>query len=396
METHRNDFTIIHYTLENITINTNHGRNARIATNTLFFLCGISFASWASRIPDVKEFLQLSDAALGSVLFAMPIGSLTALPVSGIIIEKFGSRNITIFSLLFYVIALPILGLAQVPYVLAIGLFIFGFGSDMLNISMNVQAVNVEKILKRSIMSSFHAVFSTGFMIGAALGGLIANQGISPFLHLTTISIIDIVMGIVVYRFLVAQDQKSSESQPLFAIPDKGLMLLGIIAFCGMLSEGAMADWSVLYYKQVLNNPQGYATAGFTAFSILMVVGRVFGDKIVHTIGLRKTLLINCLIVFLGMSIALIFQHPISVVIGFGITGLGLSTIVPLIYSEAGHSKTMSAGVALAAITTVGMAGFLIGPVLIGYLSEFSSLRIALSSIMLLGLLGAFLTTKIK
>lgn len=382
--------------MENIISPTNNGRIARAATNTLFFLCGISFASWASRIPDVKEFLNLSDAALGSVLFAMPIGSLTALPVAGVVISKFGSRNITMLAMLFYIIALPLLGLAQTPMALAFALFIFGFGSDMLNISMNVQAVNVEKIQKRSIMSSFHAIFSIGFMIGAALGGLIAKQGITPFQHLTSVGILDLLMGLTVYRFLTVNDEKSSESQPLFALPDKSLILLGIIAFCGMLSEGAMADWSVLYYKQVLNNPNGFATAGFTAFSILMVVGRIFGDRIVQAFGLRKTLLINCLIVFIGMSVALVIRNPYTVIIGFGITGLGLSTIVPLIYGEAGHSKTMSAGVALAAITTVGMAGFLIGPVLIGYLSEFSSLRIALSSLVFLGLFGAFLTTKIK
>jgi len=382
--------------LENIIANKNNGHIARTATNTLFFLCGISFASWASRIPDIKEFLNLSDAALGSVLFAMPIGSLTALPVAGVSIAKFGSRNMTILSLVFYIIALPLLGLAQTPLALAIALFIFGFGSDMLNISMNVQAVNVEKIQKRSIMSSFHAIFSVGFMIGAALGGLIAKEGISPFQHLTTIGVVDFGLGIFVYRFLTITDEKTSESQPLFALPDKSLILLGIIAFCGMLSEGAMADWSVLYYKQVLNNPNGFATAGFTAFSVLMVIGRIFGDKIVHAFGLRKTLLLNCLIVFLGMSVALIIRNPYMVTLGFGITGLGLSTIVPLIYGEAGHSKTMSAGVALAAITTVGMAGFLIGPVLIGYLSDFSSLRIALSSLIFLGLFGAFLSTKIR
>jgi MFS family permease len=382
--------------LKNIITHTNNGRIARAATNTLFFLCGLSFASWASRIPDVKVFLKLSDAALGSVLFAMPIGSLIALPVTGLIIGKFGSRNITILSLVFYIIALPLLGHAQTPLALAIALFIFGFGSDMLNIAINVQAVNVEKIQKRSIMSSFHAIFSIGFMIGAALGGLIAKQGITPFKHLTAVGVLDLLMGIAVYKFLTINDEKSSEAQPLFALPDKSLILLGIIAFCAMLSEGAMADWSVLYYKQVLNNPNGFATAGFTAYSVLMVVGRIFGDKVVQAFGLRKTLLINCLILFIGMSVALIIQNPYTVIIGFGITGLGLSTIVPLIYGEAGHSKTMSAGVALAAITTVGMAGFLIGPVLIGHLSEFSSLRIALSSLIFIGLFGAFLTTKIK
>jgi MFS family permease len=382
--------------LENTVSYSNKGSQARIATNILFFLNGMSFASWASRIPDMKEFLKLGDAELGTVLFAGPIGSLSALPVAGILISKFGSRNIALFSMFFYFFSMPFLGNANSIIQLAIAFFVFGFGGDLLNISMNVQAVNVEKIQQRSIMSSFHAVFSIGFMIGAAFGGFIANENISVFNHLTFMGTTDLLIGIIIYRFLVKSDQHTDKAQPLFALPDRGLILLGIIAFCGMLSEGAMADWSTLYYKQILNNTRGFATAGFTAFSVMMVVGRIFGDKIVNSFGLRKTLLINCLIVFLGMFVALISLNPISVVIGFGITGLGLSTIVPLIYSEAGHSKTMSAGVALAAITTVGMGGFLLGPVLIGFLSEFSSLRIALSSLIILGLLGAFLTTKIK
>ena len=382
--------------MENSILNPHEGKYARTATNVLFFLNGLSFASWASRIPDVKDFLKLGDAALGTVLFAMPIGSLSALPVAGIIISKFGSRKIALFSMLFYFVSMPLLGYASSTFQLAIALFLFGFGGDMLNISMNVQAVNVEKIQQKSIMSSFHAVFSVGFMIGAALGGFIDSENISVFNHLTFMGTTDLILVIIVYGFLVKSDQQNDNAQPLFALPDRGLILLGIIAFCGMLSEGAMADWSTLYYKQVLNNSKGFVTAGFTAFSIMMVIGRIFGDKIVNKFGLRKTLLINCLIVFLGMFLALVSINPILVILGFGITGLGLSTIVPLIYSEAGHSKTMSAGVALAAITTVGMGGFLLGPVLIGFLSEFSSLRIALSSLIVLGLLGAFLTTKIK
>lgn len=382
--------------METTIIQTNIGKNARIATNALFFLCGISFASWASRIPDMKELLQLSDAALGTVLFAMPIGSLTALPIAGVIIHKFGSKKITFLAVLVYFIALPLLGLSASPVTLAISLFIFGFGSDLLNIAMNVQAVGVEKIQKRSIMSSFHAVFSIGFMLGAALGGLIAKQGISTFHHLVAIGSLDLLIGIISFSYLLQHDHKSDENQPLFAIPDKSLIILGVICFCGMLCEGAMADWSVLYYKQIMDNPNGFATAGFTAFSVLMVVGRIFGDRILQNFGLRKTLLINCLFVFVGMSIAIFISLPEAVVIGFGITGLGLSTIVPLIYSEAGHSKTMAAGVALAAISTLGIAGFLIGPVMIGYLSEFFSLKIALSSLILLGLIGSFLTTKIS
>lgn len=369
---------------------------ARHATNALFFMTGISFASWASRIPDVKSMLHLSDAALGSVLFAMPVGSLTALPVAGIIIDKLGSKKVTFLSAFFYLVALPLLGYSSEIWQLVIGLFLLGFGSDMLNISMNVQAVNVEKIIHKSIMSSFHAVFSIGFMTGFALGGYFSSKHISPLIHLSICGLLMLVVLTAVNVFLIRHDHKSDKNAPLFAIPDKALMILGIICFCGMLSEGAMADWSVLYYKQIMTSPNGFATAGATAFSVMMVFGRFLGDIVVAKLGLQKTLLINCLLVVLGMSVALGFSIEGLVIAGFGLTGLGLSTIVPLIYSEAGHSKTMASGVALAAISTLGIAGFLIGPVMIGFISEISSLRTALASLILLGFIGALLTQKIK
>ncbi|MDI9864569.1 MFS transporter [Flectobacillus sp. DC10W] len=379
-----------------LSLTSNHAKAARLATNALFFISGLSFSSWASRIPDVKEKLGLGDAALGTVLFAMPIGSLSALPLAGVIINYIGSRKVTVIAAIIYLLSMPFLGISSQAWQLAITLFVFGFGGDLLNISMNVQAVNVEKTMSKSIMSSFHAIFSIGFMIGAALGGILASQGISTVWHLSTVGILDIIVALFVYQYLIAQDFKSSETQPLFALPDKALMLLGVICFCGMLCEGAMADWSVLYYKQVLGSASKYATAAFTAFSITMVIGRIIGDKTVAKLGLKKTLILNCSLVTIGMILALALPISWTVILGFSITGLGLSTVVPLIYSEAGHSKTMSAGVALAAISTVGISGFMIGPVMIGYIAEFTSLKIALSSLVVLGGLGTILSTRIK
>ncbi|NBB30473.1 MFS transporter [Cellulophaga sp. BC115SP] len=379
-----------------LSLTSNHAKAARLATNALFFISGLSFSSWASRIPDVKEKLGLGDAALGTVLFAMPIGSLSALPLAGVIINYIGSRKVTLIAAIIYLLSMPFLGIASQGWQLAIALFIFGFGGDLLNISMNVQAVNVEKTMSKSIMSSFHAIFSIGFMIGAALGGILASQGISTVWHLSTVGILDIIVALFVYQYLIAQDFKSSEAQPLFALPDKSLMLLGVICFCGMLCEGAMADWSVLYFKQILGNASKYATSAFTAFSITMVIGRIIGDKTVAKLGLKKTLILNCSLVTIGMILALALPISWTVILGFSITGLGLSTVVPLIYSEAGHSKTMSAGVALAAISTVGISGFMIGPVMIGYIAEFTSLKIALFSLVILGGLGTILSTRIK
>lgn len=379
-----------------LSLTSNHAKAARLATNALFFISGLSFSSWASRIPDVKEKLSLGDAALGTVLFAMPIGSLSALPLAGVIINYIGSRKVTVIAAIIYLLSMPFLGISNQAWQLAITLFVFGFGGDLLNISMNVQAVNVEKTMSKSIMSSFHAIFSIGFMIGAALGGILASQGISTVWHLSTVGVLDIIVALFVYQYLIAQDFKSSEAQPLFALPDKALMLLGVICFCGMLCEGAMADWSVLYYKQILGNASKYATSAFTAFSITMVIGRIIGDKTVAKLGLKKTLILNCSLVTIGMILALALPFSWTVILGFSITGLGLSTVVPLIYSEAGHSKTMSAGVALAAISTVGISGFMIGPVMIGYIAEFTSLKIALFSLVILGGLGTILSTRIK
>jgi MFS family permease len=370
-------------------------KKAEYATKALFFACGVGFSSWASRIPEIKEKLLLNDAEFGSVLFAMPIGSILALPVAGALIDRFGSKNIVLAACTIYLFALPFLGLSNTGFQLAFSLFLFGFGGDLLNISMNVQAVGVEKTQNRSFMNIFHGIFSVGFMIGAAVGGIIAKNYITPLAHLFTIGLMVFLIGLTAYKILLNHDEKPVEPSPLFAWPDKSLVILGVICLCAMLCEGAMADWSVLYYKKILNNPEGYVTAGFTAFSISMVLGRFFGDKLLMKLGLAKLLLINSLLLAIGMTIAMSTLFPAAVIVGFAITGLGLSTMVPLIYSEAGHSKTMSSGVALAAITTIGMFGFMIGPVFIGFVSQLFSLRIALSTLIGLALLSAFFTRKI-
>jgi MFS family permease len=369
---------------------------AEYATKALFFACGFGFSSWASRIPEIKEKLNLNDAEFGTVLFAMPIGSLSALPIAGYLINKYGSKNITFLACLIYLINMPFLGLANNSLFLSISLFLFGFGGDILNIAMNVQAVGVEKGQKRSIMNIFHAIFSIGFMIGVAAGGIIIKSKINPFLHFTSVGISIIIISIISLQFLIKQDEKPKETQPIFVWPDKSLITLGLICFCGMLSEGAMVDWSVIYYKKILVNSNELTTTGFQVFSISMVLGRLMGDKILKKIGLSKLLSINSLLLIIGITFALITIKPILVVIGFGITGFGLSTMVPLIYSEAGHTKTMSSGVALAAISTIGMMGFLLGPVLIGYLSEFSNLRVALSLLIMLGIISVFLARRLK
>ena len=357
---------------------------------------GICFASYATRIPDLKDYFHLNDAQLGSILLVAPVGSLVALPLAGAIIDKFGSRKITAFSAIVYFFTMPLIGLSTTIWQLMTALFFLGFGGDLLNIAMNVQAVGVEKIYKKTIMSSFHGVFSVGFMSGFAIGGIVSGWDISVFKHLSICGTVMLLAGVTTYQFLLPADTKPNAPQPLFALPDKSLMLLSIICLCAMLGEGAMADWSVLYFKALPDNQYFFITAASTAFSVMMVAGRFLGDWVTGKIGIKKTLLFNCILYGLGMMIALSFPMPLTVIIGFGVTGLGLSTIVPLCYAEAGHSKTMAAGMALAAISTVGIVGFLLGPAIIGYISQASNLRIALSLLIILGISSTILTRFIR
>ncbi|PQA60250.1 MFS transporter [Siphonobacter curvatus] len=358
---------------------------ARVSVSTFFFLMGLSFASWASRIPDIQENLHLSAGELGSILLGMPLGSLVALAPAGWLVTKLGSRKVTLWALVAYVAALPLLGLMTSGWQLAVALFLYGAAGDVSNIAVNTQVVNVERGLGKPIMSSCHGLFSIGAFAGSALGGIAVSLRISPLYHFLAVLFLSVVMALVSVRALLSQDHKqqtSTEKTPLFVWPDRALLLLGLIAFCCMLTEGAMADWSSIYYRQ---RGGGVASLGYTAFTITMAAGRFMGDWLTVRLGIRKMLQISGLGIALGMALAVSAPFPWAVIIGFLIIGFGVAVVVPLVYSEAGRSETMSAGIALAAVSTVGYTGFLMGPPLIGFVAEAATLRIALSIVIILG-----------
>ncbi|GAB4120555.1 MAG: MFS transporter [Thermoflexibacter sp.] len=358
----------------------------RIAVSAMFFINGIIFASWASRIPLIQATLQINHAELGGVLLALPLGSLVTLPIAGWLTTRFKSRSLVIFSVLLLCFILSLIPLAPTPLILGIILFFFGFASDLLNISMNTQAVALELVYRKPIMSSFHALFSLGGMFGAGIGGIMEQFQVSLLHHFAGVSIFFAVLAIYFDKDLLKKDIATQEGQPLFVKPDATLLGLGIIAFCVMIGEGAMADWSAVYLKEFLTNPSGLSTAGYTAFSLAMATGRFGGDWLTARFGTIKLLKINGFLAFVGMMVALLIPYPFFIIVGFTLIGLGLSTGVPLVYSLAGRSKTMPAGVALAAVTTVGATGFLVGPPIIGFLAELITLRVALGLIAMLSL----------
>jgi MFS family permease len=370
--------------------------HARYAVSVLFFFCGLIFTSWASRIPAFKDQFHLNEAELGGILFMLPLGSFIALPFAGWAVDKFGSRLMGPLSVIFYAFALYGLSLSPTIFMLSFSLFIFGFLGDTVNIAMNTQGLDVQHALKKPILSSFHALWSVGALCGALVGGWTLKLNISTDIHFVIIFIPVALLAIVNYYFLIPADDKEDDGKKLLAMPDKALMLIGIICLCCTLVEGAMADWSSLYYKEVLTDPTSVSTTGFTGYAFAMALGRFSGDKLIHMFGYKKVLMIDAVLIAAGMSLALATPYPVVVILGFALVGYGVGTVIPIAYGIAGKSKTMRPSVALAAVSTVGFTGFLIGPPIIGFIAHEIGLRMALALVVVLGILVLMLSTRVR
>ncbi len=275
-------------------------------------------------------------------------------------------------------------------------LFAFGMNGNMLNISINTQAVGTEAMYDRSIMASYHGLWSLAGFSGAAIGTLLIRLGLLPWQHFLIITTTAYTIVIITFRYLLKEDVNKNEQQPIFAKPDRSLINLGLIAFCSMICEGAMFDWSGVYFQKVIQPEKGLVTFGFTAFMSTMATGRFVGDWVATRFGRKKTLQLSGILTALGLLIAVIFPYFITAVLGFLFVGAGVSSVIPLVYSSAGKSKLLSPGVAIAAVSTIGYLGFLFGPPFIGFIAQASSLRISLGLVALLGSVITVISTRNK
>lgn len=368
----------------------------RIAVGSFFFLAGICFFSWASRIPDIQARLQLSSAALGGVLLSLPIGLLTSLPIAGFLVARFGSRIIVMLAAVLYAVTLPLLGFAGSATHLMIALFVFGFGGNMLNISINTQAVGTESLYHKPIMASFHGIWSMAGFTGAALGTLMVRFHVIPSYHFMCITAISALILLIFSRKLIHKDFNVDAKQPIFARPDKSILNYGLIAFCAMICEGAMSDWSGIYFVKVVKPDAVWVTVGFTAYVSTMATGRFVGDWIAFRLGMKKMLQLSGALTAGGLLLAVFFPQFLPATIGFLMVGAGVSSVIPMIYSAAGRSKVMSPGVAIAAVSTIGYLGFLFGPPVIGFIAQATSLRISFGLIAVMGAMIAVLARSIN
>jgi MFS family permease len=379
----------------NISLHAN-SRLHRISVSIFFFVAGLTVSSWASRIPDLKDKLDLSEGVLGGVLFALPAGQLVSLPLSGWLISRFGSRQLVIAAAIFFPITLILLGIAANVWQLVIILFFFGLWANLVNIAMNTQAVGVESLYGRSIMASFHGLWSLAGFCGALTGNFFVSAGISPLIHFSIIAVATVIMAISSYRYALPDNGNRKSTQPIFIKPDKTVLLLGLIAFCCMVCEGAMADWSGVYFQKVVQSPAAFTTLGYVAFMGTMATGRFLGDWLITRFGVKRILQMSGILIATGLMTVVLFPYLATAIAGCLLVGFGVSCVVPMVYGLAGKSKTMSSGLALAAVSTISFVGFLVGPPVIGFIAQLAGLRWSFTLIALLGLGTALLGSKVK
>jgi len=370
----------------------------RLAVASFYFAMGLCFATWASRIPDIRVALHLSDADLGSILFALPVGQLTMMAFSGKLVTRFGSHRLLVISLSVYAFCLTNLGLATNAWQLALALYVFGMFGNMNNIAVNTQGVYTEQLFKKTIMASFHGVWSFAGFTGALLGlGMLALDLI-PYYHFIIVGIITILLIVFNYKYLVKakEKRKAPEKKKLFSKPDSALIWLGVIGFGSMASEGIMFDWSGIYFKDIVQAPGPLIILGYTSFMIMMATGRFLGDGMINRYGRKLVLQTGGILISTGLFTAVFFPYLVSSMIGFMLVGLGVSTIVPTLYSLAGKHPTIPPGEALTAVSSVSFLGFLMGPPVIGYIAELFGLRFSFAFIGVFGIIIAFLVPRIK
>jgi len=370
----------------------------RFAVGMFYFGMGLSFASWASRIPDIKTALHLTEGDLGSILFALPVGQLMVMPFSGKMVTKFGSHRILIFSLIMYVFCLINLGLASTVLQLSLGLFLFGVFGNLANIAVNTQGVYTEVLFKKTIMSSFHGMWSFAGFTGALVGlGMLALK-LSPLHHFIIVAGIVIIMVALNFKFLIRAKEKikTKQEKKLFVKPDKALLWLGVIGFCSMASEGVMFDWSGVYFKDIVQAPGPLVVLGYTSFMIMMASGRFLGDGLINKFGRERVMQISGVMISAGLFTAVFLPYIIPCTIAFMLVGLGVATIVPTVYSIAGKNPTVPAGEALTIVSSVSFLGFLMGPPIIGHIAQNFGLQFSFAFIGIFGVLIAFMVSKIR
>jgi len=367
------------------------------AISLVFASFSTLFGGWVTHIPYVKDQLGLDEAELGLTLFALPAGLVTMNPLSPLIINRLGPQLTTMISVLLYclVITIPILA-PSVP-LLALGLFLSGFTSALLNVAMNTCATAVERHHGLTIMSSCHAMWSLGGLLGAGVSSLLMGLGVSPQAHMLGMSAL--IFGFNIYqRGLIfgIPFVKPEEKGALFTWPNGALLGMILIGAAIGLGEGTAFDWSAVYLRDTLGTSPGVAALAFAGFSATMTLGRFTGDTLIPRYGEHRLLFYCSLAGAAGLVLAILVPHPLVAILGFTILGAGCSVGAPILYSASSRVPGLAPGVGLATFATFSFIGFLAGPPTIGILAREVGLAEGLGVVAALLLGAAVLARRVR
>jgi MFS family permease len=352
-------------------------RRSRLVVTAVFFANGLVFSSLFARLPAIKADLGLSDGELGVTLLFSTAGLVAAQVYTGAAVVRWGARDVLRVAGPAYALAATLPALAPSVVLLAVALLALGSANGALDLTMNVEGAAVERRYRRPIMSSLHAAFSFGALVGAGSGALVAAAGVPPEPHLAGVAVVALLIVTAAARQL-SPDRSEESGAPMLARPSRELGALGLLAFCVLLAEGSVADWSGVYLRESMGSSEALAAAGLAAFSLTMAVGRLVGDRVTAAVGRATLAGAGSLVAGTGLALAVAVKDPAVSIAGFAAMGTGLATTFPLVVSAAANRVEDSPGASLAAVTTAGYTGFVIGPPAIGFLSEAFSLRTAL------------------
>ncbi len=352
------------------------GRMQQVSTRVAFFIAGFGVSAWAPLIPYAKDRLGLDEGILGLLLLCLGAGSIITMPIAGALAARFGCRLMIEAATLLICVSLPFLAIAASVPALVIVLIFFGAAIGTVDVVVNIQAVIVEKASGKAMMSGFHGLWSVGGFVGAGGVSGLLWMGLSPVGAVTCVVIVIVGLLLTFGRYLLPYGTEDKDG-PLFVLPKGIVLFIGFLCFIVFLAEGSMLDWSAVFLTSLRGVDFSQAGLGYSLFSVTMMIGRLNGDRIVQRFGGKKILIFGGICAASGLSIAVFFPTWIASLIGFGLVGLGASNIVPVLYSVLGRQKVMPANLAVAAVTTLGYSGILVGPALIGFIAHTASLSFA-------------------
>jgi len=365
---------------------------AKRATQAIFLVCGLGISSWAPMVPYAKDRLGLNNADLGFLLLLLGAGAIAAMPLTGMLAHRFGSRVVIKYSALMVALVLPMLLLISSPIWMGLVLLIFGASIGTVDVAMNAHGVQVQNELSRPIMSSLHGLFSVGGLFGALGLGFLMKAGLNPVTAAVCIAVLLMVIVLWNARFLFNNATEQAIIKKFTTTADQpsgtrvswlkgSVVFLGLMCFCVFLSEGAMLDWSAIFLRDNKGLSEEFAGLGYAAFSVAMAVMRLLGDKIVARLDGKTVVVGGAFIAACGLSLAIFTPWLVTSLAGFILLGIGAANIVPVFFSEGGRLKEVPATIAIPVISTIGYAGQLAGPALLGLIAYQFSLNVALGFI---------------